>query len=91
MTQKSQWIHVNVHNAVISKLVETKTNSKYLIGYLDKVKDAEKGKNDKLMSFLVDDENQLEKYKTIWTRIEALKRLNWMICQSMMTDIWKIK
>ena len=37
MTQKSQWIHVNVHNAVISKLVETKTNSKYLIGYLDKV------------------------------------------------------
>ena len=27
---------VNVHNIVISKLVKTKTNSKYLIGYLDK-------------------------------------------------------
>ena len=27
---------VNVDNIVISKLVETKTNSKYLIGYLDK-------------------------------------------------------
>ena len=28
---------VNVDNIVISKLVETKTNSRYLIGYLDKV------------------------------------------------------
>ena len=27
---------VNVHNIVISKLVKTKTNSKYLIEYLDK-------------------------------------------------------
>ena len=27
---------VNVDNLVISKLVKTKTNSKYLIGYLDK-------------------------------------------------------
>ena len=27
---------VNVDNIVISKLVKTKTNSKYLIGYLDK-------------------------------------------------------
>ena len=27
---------VNVDNKVISKLVKTKTNSKYLIGYLDK-------------------------------------------------------
>ena len=29
---------VNVDNIVISKLVETKTNSKYLIGYLEKDK-----------------------------------------------------
>ena len=29
---------VNVDNIVISKLFETKTNSKYLIGYLDKLK-----------------------------------------------------
>ena len=28
---------VNVDNIVISTLIETKTNSKYLIGYLDKV------------------------------------------------------
>ena len=28
---------VNVDNKVISKLIETETNSKYLIGYLDKV------------------------------------------------------
>ena len=27
---------VNVDNIVISKLIETETNSKYLIGYLDK-------------------------------------------------------
>ena len=29
--------YVNDGNIVISKLIETKTNSKYLIGYLDKV------------------------------------------------------
>ena len=28
---------VNIDNIVISNLVETKTNSKYLLGYLDKV------------------------------------------------------
>ena len=28
---------VNVDNIVMSKLIETKTNSKYFIGYLDKV------------------------------------------------------
>ena len=28
--------NVNVDNIVISKIVKTKTNSKYLIGYLDK-------------------------------------------------------
>ena len=28
---------VNLGNIVILKLVETKTNSKYLVGYLDKV------------------------------------------------------
>ena len=61
----------NVDNIVISKLIETKTNSKYLIGYLDKVirqfgfimpkmskyvttfkvKDGDKHKNNKLISF----------------------------------------
>ena len=76
----------------ISKLVQTKTNSKHLIEYLDKViktlvlilpkmsgyvrtfkvKDGDKDKNNKLMSFLIDDEKLLEKYKTIWTKIEDL-------------------
>ena len=38
MVQKNPNIwDVNVDNIVISKLIETKTNSKYLIGYLDKV------------------------------------------------------
>ena len=29
--------NVDVNNVVIAKLFETKTNSKYLIGYLDRV------------------------------------------------------
>ena len=84
---------VNVDNIVISNLVGTKTNSKYLIGYLDKVirplvlvlpkisayvktfkvKDGDKDKNNKLMAFRIGDEKLLEKYKTIWTKIEDLK------------------
>ena len=31
-------------------------------------------KNNKLTSFCIDDEKLLEKYKTIWTKIEDLKR-----------------
>ena len=70
---------VNVHNIIISKLIETKKNSKYLIWYLDKVirellfilhkvsgymkifkaKDGDKSKNNKLMSFRIDDEKLL--------------------------------
>ena len=72
----------NVDNIVTSKLSKTKTNSKYLIGYLDKVitplvlimpkmsgyvktfkvKDGDKDKNNKLMSFRIDDEKLLENY-----------------------------
>ena len=84
-----------VHNIVISKLIKTKTNSKYLTGYLDKfirslvlimlkmsgyiktfkVKNGDKDKNDKLMSFCIDDEKLLEKYKAIWTKIKDLKNI----------------
>ena len=83
---------VNVDNIVISKLVKTKTNSKYLIGYLDKtirplvlimpkmsgyVKTFKvKEGNNKLMSFRMDNEKLLEKYKAIWIKIEDLKMLN---------------
>ena len=70
-----------VDNMVISKLVETKTNSKYLIrrkfdksirllvlimpkisGCVKKckVKEGDKDKNNKLMSFCIDDEKLLE-------------------------------
>ena len=70
---------------VISKIVETTTNFKYLIRYLDevirplalvlpkiseyvktfKVRDGDKDKSNKLMSFRIDDEKLLEKFKTI--------------------------
>ena len=83
---------VNVDNIVISKISENKTNSKYLIVYLDKdirplvlimpkmsgyVKTFKIGdKNSKLMSFHIDDEKLLEKYKAIWNKIEDLKNIN---------------
>ena len=76
---------------VFSKLVKTKTNSKYLIGYLDKdirpldlimpkrsgyVKTFKvEDKNNKLMSFRIDDEKLLKKYEAIWTKIEDLKNI----------------
>ena len=41
-----------------------------------KVEEGDKDKNNKLMSFCLDDEKLLEKYKTIWTKIENLKILN---------------
>ena len=77
---------VNVDNTVISKLIKTKTNSKYLIEYLDKairplvlimskmtgyVKTYKVKEGDnKLMSFRIDDDKLLEKYKTIWTKVD---------------------
>ena len=72
---------VNVGNIVIWKLVKAKTNSKYLTGYLDKairslvlimpkmsgyVKTVKvKEGSNKLMSFCIDGEKLLEKYKAI--------------------------
>ena len=38
-----------------------------------KVKDGDKDKSDKLMSFRIDDEKILKKYKANWTKIEDLK------------------
>ena len=74
---------------VISKLVKTKANSKYLTGYLDKairplvlimpkmsgyVKTFKVKKgNNKLMSFPINDKKLLEMYKAIWIKIEGLK------------------
>ena len=39
-----------------------------------KDKEGDKDKNNKAMSFCIDDENIFEKYKTIWTKIEDLKK-----------------
>ena len=39
-----------------------------------KAKDGYKDKSNKLMSFDLDEEKLLEKYKTIWTKIENLKK-----------------
>ena len=47
-----------------------------MIGYVKtfKVKEGDKGKSNKLMSFHIDVEKLLEKYKAIWTKIEYLKK-----------------
>ena len=41
-----------------------------------KFKDGNKNKNNKLMSFRIEDEKILQKYKAIWTKIEDLKNIN---------------
>ena len=80
------WV-LHVDNIVISKLIDTKNGSKYLIGYLDEVirplvlillntsgfVKIFKNKSNKLMPLRIDNGNLLEKYKTIWTNIEDLK------------------
>ena len=82
---------VNVNNIVISKLVKIKTNSKYLIGYLDKVirplvlimpkmsgyvkTFKVEDKIKKLMSFRIDDKKLLDKYRAIWSKTEDLKNI----------------
>ena len=50
-------------------------------GYVMKFK--VENKNSKFMSFCIDNEKSLEKYKAIWTKIEDLKK--WMKC---FTSLW---
>ena len=54
-------------------------------GYVKKIK--VKDKNNKLMPFCINDVKLLEKYKTIWTKMDDLKILNQMLHQSAMKDI----
>ena len=84
-------MRINDDNIIILKLAETKNNSKYLIAYLDDVirplvlvlpklsgyLKTFKGrdKNNKLISLRVDDDMLLEKYKTIWIKIEDFKNI----------------
>ena len=46
-------------------------------GYIKtfKVKDGDKDKNNKLISFCIKDEKLSEKYKTIWNKIEDLRNM----------------
>ena len=87
--------------------MEMNNNSKYFIGYLDKVikslvlilpkmsgyvktfKDANGNKDNTFISFCIDDENLLEKYKTSWTKIENLKNL--MLLLFLIIDLKKLK
>ena len=98
MMQKTNISDVNIDNLVIWKLIGIKTNSQYLTGYLHKVrrllvlsgyvkKIKVKDKNNKLMPFCINDVKLLEKYKTIWTKMDDLKILNQMLYQSAMIDI----
>ena len=52
-----------------------------LSGYINtfKVKDGDEDKINKLISFHMDDEKLLEKYKAIWSKIEYLKKY-WIKC-----------
>ena len=81
---------VSIDNIIIWKSIKTKTNSMYLFGYLDKtirtialimpkmsgyVKIFKvKEWNNKIMSFGIDDDQLLEKYNAIWSKIEDLKK-----------------
>ena len=96
--QKTNISDVNIDNLVIWKVIGIKTNSQYLTGYLHKVrrllvlsgyvkKIKVKDKNNKLMPFCINDVKLLEKYKTIWTKMDDLKILNQMLHQSAMKDI----
>ena len=76
-TTRNTW-YINIDDIVISKLIETKTNFKYWIWHLDKVirplvlilpkvtgcvnTHKDKDRNNKLMSFCINDEKLLQKY-----------------------------
>ena len=47
-----------------------------------KFKEGDKDKSNKLMSFRLDDEKLLEKYKATWTKIEDLKKIELLHYQS---------
>ena len=51
-----------------------------------KFKEGDKDKSNKLMSFRLDDEKLLEKYKATWTKIEDVKKIELLDYQS----IWQI-
>ena len=50
-------------------------------GYVNNLTDKDEGKDrekkTKLMSFRIDDDKLLEKYKTVWTKIKYLQNIKW--------------
>ena len=59
--------------------------SGYVRTFKDKGRD--KNKKNKLMFLRRDDDKPLEKYKTIWTKIEDLKYIELNVYRFMMIDI----
>ena len=62
----------------ISKLIEMKINSDYFMGYLKwvvKDEDEDKNRNNKLMSFCIDDDKLSETFKSTWIKIEDLQNI----------------
>ena len=49
--------------------------SEYVKTFKNKDRGKDENKNNKLVSFHIDDHKLLGKYKTIWTKIEALKNI----------------
>ena len=72
--------NVKVNDIVISKLSRQKNNSKYLIKPLvlilpkkSKYVSIFKKKNNKLMSFCIENDNLTRNYKSIWSKTEGLQ------------------
>ena len=66
---------VDLNNIVISKLIKTKTNSKYLIGHLDRV-----------MRPLVLILPKVDMFKLLKLKMEIKITINWCIYKEMMTS-----
>ena len=58
---------------IVDKVIKLLVSSGYV--KIFKFKDGDKDQNTKLMSFRIDDDNLLEKHKTIWNKIEDLKNI----------------
>ena len=48
-------------------------------GYAKTCKDKDQNKDNKLMSFCIDDEKLLQNWKTIWTKIEDCKYIQTIV------------
>ena len=66
--------------------MNTKTLADFLI-YISVPLKLKKDKNNKFMSFLIDNEKLLEKYRAIWTKIVNLANIELNALQSLMIDI----